>query len=175
MIAGGNKEVQLLVANAARAMTADEHLLLTQEDWIRIPGVAAREAALNPGRRFGISDRNPQGLLASELIASLLRTASTDFLTVEGRVGPVMVGETLRNAIITTIRTTGGNVESAVTNLDKIDALAKSLNQAIAQRQFAMGGKEWLLLYRALLPGVLRTGQLPSLTDAQINKILAGR
>jgi len=175
MIAGGNQEIQLLVANVAKAMTADEHLLLTQEDWIRIAGVAAREAALNPGRLFGISDKNPQGLLASELIGSLLRTASADFLAVEGRVGPVMAGETLRNAIITTIRTTGGNVESALTNLDKVDALAKSLNQAIAKRQFTMGGKEWLLLYRALLPGVLRTGQLPSLTDEQINRILSGR
>lgn len=174
MVAGGDKELQRVVANVARAMAADDHLLLTRDDWIRIAGVAAREAALNPGRLFGINDSNPDGLLASELIGRMLKTAGEDFLAADGRVGPVLVGETLRNAVVISLRTVGGNVEAAVTNLDAIDALAKNLNDAIAQRQLRMGGREWQKLYMALLPGVLRTGELPVLTDDQINRILTG-
>jgi hypothetical protein len=175
MVVGGNKEIQRLVANVAKAMTADEHLLLTQDDWIKIAGVAAQEAALNPGRLFGISAKNPQGLLANELIGRLLKTASEDFLAVDGRVGPVMVGETLREAIITSLHAVGGNIESALVNLDKIDALAKNLNIEIAKHQFTMGGKEWQKLYMELLPGILRTGELPVLTDKKIKQILAKR
>jgi hypothetical protein len=175
LVAGDNAEIQRLVMNVALAISADEHLLLTQDDWIRIAGVAAHEASLNPGRLFGISDKNPKGLLANELISRLLRTASEDFLTVEGRVGPVLVGETLRDSIITALRAVGGNIGGALTNLDKIDALAKNLNQVFAKRQFDMGGKEWLRLFNELLPGVLRTGELPVLSDKKINQILAQR
>jgi hypothetical protein len=175
MVAGGNREIQRLVANVSKAMTADEHLLLTRDDWIKIAGVAAHEAALNPGRLFGISEKNPQGLLASELMGRLLKTAGREFLAAEGRVGSVMVGETLREAIIISLHTVGGNIENALVNLDKIDALARNLNEVIVRRPFSLGGKEWQKLYMALMPGVLRSGELPVLSNKKITQILSKR
>jgi hypothetical protein len=35
-----------------------------------------------------------------------------------------------------------------------------------------MGGKEWTRIFRELLPDVLSTGVVPSLTPAEINRLL---
>jgi hypothetical protein len=172
LVVDGNEEVKRIVAAVARAMAQDKHLLLTADDWIKIAGVAAQEAALNPGRLFGISDESLAGTIASDIIGRLLKTAGDDLVRASRPVGPVMVGETLRDSIIVTLRAIGGNVKQAFENRDAIDDLASALNDAAAEQGLSMGGKEWTRLFRELLPDVLSTGVVPSLTPAEINRLL---
>lgn len=173
LIIGGDKEVQRIVASVARAIARDEHLLLTADDWIKIAGVAAREAALNPGRLFGLNDKSLEGMLAADVIGRLLKTAGDDLVRDGREVGPVMVGETLREAVIVTLRAVSGNVEQAFSRRAEIETLAVRLNDAAAARALTMGGKEWLRLFRALLPGVLTKGAVPELDDATIASVMA--
>lgn len=173
LIIGDNKEVQRIVASVAGAIAQDENLMLTADDWIKIAGVAAQEAALNPGRLFGLSETSLEGKLATDIIGRLLKAAGDDLVRDGREVGPVMVGETLREAIIVTLRAVGGNVEQAFSRRTDIEILATKLNDAADARGLTMGGKEWLHLFRALLPEVLTRGEVPQLDDAKIASILA--
>ncbi|MFT6558652.1 hypothetical protein [Sneathiella sp.] len=173
MLGTDNKDIQRVVSGVAKAMAADKKLLLTREDWVQIIAVAAEEAALNPGRLFGINDKNPEGLLATELITQLLDVAAEDLQKQTGKVGPVLIGTTLRDAITTTLRSVGGNIHAAVTHKTKMKELAQSLTQVAAARQFEIGGKEWKRLYMHLLPGVLRDGVIPTLSAEKIEDILS--
>ena len=165
LVAGGQDEVQRIVASIAGAMAEDKNLLLTADDWIKIAGVAAQEAALNPGRLFRLGEKSLKG--------KLLKAAGND-LSRDGReVGPVMIGETLREAIVVTLRGIAGNVEQAFSRRTDIETLATKLNDAAAARGLTMGGKEWLRLFRALLPGVFSKGEIPELDDARIASLLA--
>lgn len=173
LVAGGKDEVQRIVASIAGAMAEDKNLLLTADDWIKIAGVAAQEAALNPGRLFRLGEKSLKGKLATDIIGRLLKAAGND-LSRDGReVGPVMIGETLREAIVVTLRGIAGNVEQAFSRRTDIETLATKLNDAAAARGLTMGGKEWLRLFRALLPGVFSKGEIPELDDARIASLLA--
>ena len=175
MILGDRKdEVQRVVASVAKAMAADKNLLLTADDWISIAGVAAEEAARSPGRLFGLNEKSLEGQIAADVIGRLLNAAGADLVRPDRTVGPVLVGETLRDAITVTLRAIGGNVTQAFDRRGDIETLATKLNEAVAARGMTMGGKEWLRLFRALLPGVLTRGEIPTLDDATIARLLAG-
>lgn len=172
MLITGNDELKRIVSAIAETMAQDKNLLLTADDWIKIAAVLAQEAALNPGRLFGLSDTTLQGRLATDIIGRLLQAAGDDLVRADRPVGPVMVGETLREAIIVTLRGIAGNVEQAFTTRVQIEKLAVKLNEAAAAHGLKMGGKEWLRLFRALLPGVLTDGEIPVLDDAKIASLL---
>lgn len=170
----GEEDLQRIVAAVAKAIAQDEKLLLTADDWIKIAGVAAQEAALNPGRLFGINAKSANGMIAADIIGRLLKAASDDLVRADRTdVGPLMIGETLREAIIVTLRGLGGNLENASAQQAKIEDLARKLNDAAVPRRLSMGGKEWSRLFRALLPGVLTKGEIPVLDDASIALILS--
>ena len=173
LIANGNVEVQRIIASIAGAMAQDKSLLLTADDWIKIAGVAAQEAALNPGRLFGLGEKSLKGKLATDIIGRFLKAAGDDLVRDSREVGPVLVGETLREAIIVTLRGIAGNVEQAFYHRIEIETLATTLNDAATARGLTMGGKEWLRLFRALLPGVLTKGEIPELGGAKIEALLA--
>ena len=173
MVRFGNKEIRRVVGSVARAMAKDENLLLTADDWTKIAQVAAQEAALNPGRLFGLSEKTLQGQLAEDIISRLLKAAAEDLARQDREAGPLLIGETLREAIVVTLRGIGGNVEEAFNRRTEIETLAKKLNEAAATRSLTMGGKEWLRLFRALLPDVLSKGVIPELDDATIAELLA--
>lgn len=173
MLVSGNDEVKRVAAAVASAMAKDEHLLLTADDWIKIAGVAAQEAAINPGRLFGLSDTSIDGTIAADIIGRLLKAAGDDLVRDGRAVGPVMIGETLRDSIIVTLREIGGNVEQAFTNRPALETLAVTLNDAAAEHGLTLGGKEWLRLFQSLLPGVLANGEVPALDEAGIAALLA--
>lgn len=173
MAVKGNEEVKRIVAAVAGAMAQDKNLLLTADDWIKIAGVAAQEAALNPGRLFGINEESIQGTIAADVIGRLLETAGDDLVRAGRPVGPVMIGETLRDSIVVSLRAIGGNVKQAFENREAIADLAEALNDAAAAQGLSMGGKEWTRIFRSLLPDVLATGDVPSLSAAEIDRLLA--
>lgn len=173
MLVSGDEEVKRIAAAIATAMAGDEHLLLTADDWIKIAAVAAQEAAINPGRLFGLSDTSIDGTIVADIIGRLLKAAGDDLVRDGRTVGPVMIGETLRESIIVTLRGIGGNVEQAFTNRPAIENLANVLNKVAAEHGLTLGGKEWLRLFRSLLPGVLASGETPEIDEAKIAGLLA--
>lgn len=175
MLIDDKEEVERIVSAVSQAMAADEKLLLTADDWIRIAGVAAQEAASNPKRLFGINDKSIGGKLAVDIIGRLLKAAGDDFSRTDREVGPVMIGETLRDSIIFTLRAISGNVVQAFEQRAKIEDLAAKLNEAVGARGLTMGGKEWKRLFNQLLPQVLAKGEVPALTDTTIASLLAAK
>lgn len=173
LIANGNDELKRIVTSLATAMSKDENLLLTSKDWGKIVGVTMQEAAINPGRLFGLNTSSQEGLLAATIIGGILGAAGEDFKKADRKVGPVLIGKTLREAIIVTLRGISGNVEQAFEQHDTINTLATKLNEAVATRGLSMGGKEWLKLFRTLLPDVLSKGTIPTLDDDTILDLLA--
>lgn len=173
MLITSDGEVRRIAAAVAGAMAKDDKLLLTADDWIKIAGVAAQEAAINPGRLFGLNDTSLNGTIASDIIGRLLKTAGDDLVREDRTVGPVMIGETLRESIIVTLRSIGGNVEQALERRAALESLAATLNDVVAKHGLTMGGKEWLRLFRVLLPDVLDKGEIPILDDSKIELLLA--
>tara|TARA_R110002110_G_scaffold414147_1_gene643159 strand:+ start:15120 stop:17021 length:1902 start_codon:yes stop_codon:yes gene_type:complete len=173
MLVGNNEDVRRIVASMARAIAADEKLLLTEGDWKQIAAVAAQEAALNPARLFGLNEKSLNGMLADDVIRRLLNAASEDVRKQGGN--SLMVGETLRFAVITTLRGIAGNVDKALSNRVQIETLANKLNAALADKTYEFGGKEWQHLFKMLLPSVLKNGTVPELTDAKIAELLSKR
>lgn len=177
MLVGDRSELQAIVSGVAKAMAADQDLLLTADDWLEVVAVAAAEAAANPGRLFGLKEDQAAGAIGTEVIASLLQVASESFRTV-GRDGQaVMFGATLKEAIMVTLRATGGNVAQVATadGQAALKKLATNLNTVVEGSPKEYGNKEWLRLYRSQIGTVLTSGQFNNLTPAKINGILEGR
>jgi hypothetical protein len=173
LLVGEKPELGRIVAAIGKAMAADKELLLAPGDWTQIAAVAAQEAAMNPGRLFGINASSMDGELAADIIGRLLQAASNDLRNPGHVAGPVMLGQTLREAVIVTLRAISGNVQHAFAQRESIGALAENISQAVATRGLELGGKEWLGLFRALLPDVLSRGTIPTLDDAKIAALLA--
>lgn len=172
ILVGDRTEIQGLVTVIASAIAADTDLILTKKDWIAVAQVAAQEAALNPGRIFEFDEDQSSGALAGLAMKGLLKAASND-LSVEGRsVGPVLHGGTLKDALIITLRALGANITGAAERHDEIRQLADRLNAVAAKPDNAIGSKEWLRLFRAILPNVIATGTLPELSDSTIDQLL---
>jgi hypothetical protein len=176
MLVGNRTEVKAIVAGVAKAMAADNHLLLTQDNWLKIAAVAAEEAAANPGRLFGLKEDAAVEAIGTEIIGALLQTASESFKTV-GRDGQgVLFGDTLTEAIVVTLRSTGGNIAKVASPEGQaaLKKLSKNLNQVVDGSPKEFGSKEWLRLYRSLIGGVLKTGKFEDLTKADMLRILEG-
>ena len=176
MLVGDRTEVKAIVAGVARAMAADSKLLLTADNWLKIAAVAAEEAAANPGRLFGLKDDDGAGALGTEVVGALLQTASQSFEIV-GRDGKgVLFGDTLTEAIVITLRSTGGNIAKVATPEGQaaLKMLSKNLNEIINDSPEEFGSKEWLHLYRSQIGGVLKTGKFANLTKADMIRLLEG-
>ncbi len=170
-------ELQRIVATIARAIATDKDLLLTREDWLAVASSVATEAASNPGRLFGFDPKAPQTALVEPLIQGLLRVAAEQWrgaIQVPGP-KPVLFGATLREAILTVCTVAAGNVAAALANAAKIDELAKGLARVVADVPQRFGSKEWLRLYRLLLPDIVAGKALPDFTADNFEKILIGR
>lgn len=171
MIAGGNTELQAIVGGVAAAMGQDKNLLLTPDDWLAIAAVAAEEAAANPERLFSASA--PALSIGAALLTDLLSVATAEF--VAGRKGGgVLFGATLRDAMVFLLRTAVGKVKAATDNQATLKDLAKRLSDFVRSHANRYGSKEWLVLYRHLLPGVLLGTAIGALTAKRVNTILKG-
>lgn len=154
-IAGGNQDLQRVVKAVAGAMAIDRNLLLAGEDWIEIARVATAEAAMNPGRLFGL-DRNSHGQeLAADLLKVLLTTASEILAEPNIKDYSVLYGQTLREGINILIRAASGNPQNALKNIALIREYTTAISMFVAENAAQFGSKEWLRLFRKLLPHAL--------------------
>ena len=172
MIVGKDEALKQIAGAVAEAMKKDENLLLNGDDWLEIAQVAAREAAANPGRLFEIVDGDPSGTLAVKLIGAVLGGAGEILAKPDIMKKSVLFGQTLREAVIIVLHATSGIPAAAGKNLGQIEELVKDLNQLTAQFSDQLGSKEWLRLFRILLPTLLEEQPLGELTLDKANNLL---
>ena len=162
-------EVKAIVSAVARGMAADKNLLLTKEDWVEIARITTYEASRNVGRLFNIDRSSPEGDLAAHVIERMLKKAAADFP--QGGVsadGFLSFGETLRNAMITTLKHASGNAKAALSNLDALEALVSNLNHVVKSDPKAIGADEWQWLFRQFVSTAINTGSVESVSVAAI-------
>ena len=164
-------EVQAIFAGMAEAMVADDNLLLSADEWITIAGVAARNAASNPGRLFGLSTGDQGGALAVTVIKSVLEVAGQTW-TAGGRSDrPLLFGKTLESAIEALIEALAGNVKAITEEQDLVDQFLEDLLARVSANPEKFGSEGLLKVFRAFIGNVLAKGALP--TDKQIGDTLS--
>ena len=143
----------------------------------------------NPGRLFKFDDNDTGDHLAEYLIKSL-PTHAADGLKANRADTGVLIGQTLRDAVLTTLRQVASNAAGAKAHLsgDRIIELVKAISERVAVKREDvglpdLGSKEWLAIYRSLLARALTTGEIPKLIgddnkptpegEALIKKLLA--
>jgi hypothetical protein len=166
-------EVNRLVSAITAAMAQDEHLLLSQDDWMSILAVAAEEVAANPGRLVAVTGAGAAGSLLATLLTDVLGVASEQWKSGKGRAGgTVLFGATLREATVIAIRACAGQAAQALLNSAKVKELTAELADLVATKAGKYGSKEWLHLYRALIMQVIETGTV-HVDEATIDAALA--
>jgi len=168
----GTAEIDRLITAVVTAMAKDEHLLLSQEDWIAILTVAAQEVAANPGRLLSVGKSTAAGSLLGTLLGDALAVAAAQWNTAGRAGGAVLFGATLREAMIVAIRAYASNSAAALLHSAKVKDLAAQLGELVTTNLTKYGGKEWLFLYRAHIFQVIETGNLPKLDDETIEAAL---
>lgn len=190
MVAGDGKELQSVVAGVARAMASDKDLLLSGDDWLEIAAVAAEEAAADPGRLFGFEDDTPAGHLAERAIGQILAATAADIRGSRKR-GEVLFGDTLKRAIVFTLRGMASDAAAATVMLadQKLTKLVRELNELMQKAdpdgEFTYGSRDWLALYRGLFEKLLADGRLVQILGGDgeltadgrlfVEKFLSGR
>jgi hypothetical protein len=170
----GNPEVNALVGSIAAAMAADEHLLLSADDWMAIVTAAAAEVAANPGRLLPLGDGVVANTLLTTLLQDLVAVASAQWKRDGRGSGTVLFGATLREALIVAIRACASQATASLLNSAKLKQLASQITARVAGNSGRYGSKEWLCLYRVLITQVIDTGALPDpLDDRTIEAALA--
>ncbi len=181
MLGIGRTELKAIVSGVASAMAADENLLLTSDDWLKIAAVAAAEASVNPGRLFGLNEDTAEGALGAEIIGGLLTVAAAEWdkLDAEGAAGRdaghVLAGPTLRDAITVALRAAAGNARAAASAGKPIETLAARISDIVREDPEAYGGGEWLLLFREMIGNALTEGTIVDISDDEIRTILSKR
>lgn len=164
-------EVQAIVAGMAEAMAADDNLLLSADEWIEIAGIAARKAASNPGRLFGLSAGDHGQALAIAVMKSVLEVAG-DFWTQDGRKDfPLLFGETLEAALVVVVEALAGNVSALVNQPDLVNQFLRRLLKKVSEESDKFGSDGLLKVFRAFIGTVLAKGTLP--TDNEIDDALS--
>ncbi|MEJ2308455.1 MAG: hypothetical protein P8Z31_07755 [Gammaproteobacteria bacterium] len=169
-----NLALEAILKTVSAAMISDEHLLLMADDWLEIVTVAVEEAMANPERLFKLAPHNPAGVLAGQLIGMVLHAASDAARDPNTGSCSVLYGKTLRDVIIEILRAGSGNPDSIRTHIAKIEDVVRKLNELVGDNSQNFGSKEWLRLFRVLLPSALEGRELPGLDIARAEELLRG-
>ncbi len=171
MLGIDRSELQSIVAGMAQAMAADDNLLLSADEWIKIAGVAAQKAASNPGRLFGLSAEDPGDALAVTAIKAVLKVAG-DTWTKDARSDhPLLYGETLTSAIEALIEALAANVTAITAQPELIEQFLRKLLDKASEDPEKFGSQALLNVFQAFIGNVLANGSLP--TDQDIEKVLS--
>ncbi len=183
MIVGGtkaadkNKELKAIVTTVAKAMTADEKLLLTADDWIVIAQVAIETAAAYPGRLFGFDEADPQNAAVAGVIATLLMTAADGVGNVRElrQKGRVLGGTILREALEIALEELAGKVTVIIEKDPDRKKLAALMGWLVTYaKDNKIGSADWPKLYRGLLRRFLADGPFEKPTAEILKAILGG-
>lgn len=165
-------ELQTILSGIMEAMAADDDLLLSPDEWIKIAGVAAEKAAANPGRLFGlsVSADDPGQALAVKVIRSVLKAAG-EIWTQQGRAGQsVLFGKTLEKVLEASIEALAGNIAALVDQPGMVDGFLERLKDKSVAAPEKFGSDTMQDVFRGLIGNVLANGTLP--TDGEIEAIL---
>ena len=155
-------EVQAILAGIAAAMAADGNLLLSPEEWTTIAGIAARQAAANPGRLFGLSLDDPREALAGQVIQSGLEVAEEAWATGGRANGSVLFGKTLEAALAATLESLAGDVAAVAANADLPGLLLRSILDQAAAHPENFGSAGVLEAFRTFIGPVMAQGRIPA-------------
>ena len=158
-------EVQAIVAGMAETIVADDNLLLSANEWIEIAGVAARKAASNPGRLFGLSADDPGEALAVTVIKTVLRVAGNAWTAGGREEHPLLFGETLQAVLGTVIEALAANVSALAAKPNLVDQFLQILLKAASANPEKFGSEGFLKVFRLLIRDVLASGTVPKNQD----------
>jgi hypothetical protein len=158
-------EVQAIVAGMAETMVADDNLLLSADEWIEIAGVAARKAASNPGRLFGLSADDPGEALAVTVIKTVLRVAGNAWTAGGREEHQLLFGETLQAVLGTVIEALVANVSALAAKPNLVDQFLQILLKAASANPEKFGSEGFLKVFRLLIWDVLASGTVPKNQD----------
>ena len=161
MVGIQRSELQAIVAGMAEAMAADDNLLLSADEWIKIAGVAAQKAASNPGRLFGLSADDPDEALAVMVIKKVLTEAGHAWTEVGRANHPVLFGSTLQATIEAALEALTGNVSALVARPDHVDRFLQILLKTASESPQAFGSEGLLKAFRIFIADVLASGTVP--------------
>ncbi|MDD1742515.1 MAG: hypothetical protein LUQ47_04195, partial [Methanotrichaceae archaeon] len=164
-------EVHSILAGMAEAMAADDRLLLSADEWVKIAGVAAQKAASNPGRLFGLSTENQGGALAVTVIKGVLGVAGETWAGRSDR--PLLFGETLGSTLEAVIEALAGNVTAIVKKPDLVEQFLRKLLTKASANPEKFGSDGLIKLFQGFVRRVLANGTLPS--DQEIDQVLFGQ
>src|SRR5258706_7936553 len=120
IVSTDNVELKRLVSAIAGAMAQDEHMLLSQADWMAILTTAAEEVAANPGRLLGMTGGTVTGSLLATLLNDIHSVAVEAWKSNARAGGAVLFGATLRDAMQIAIRACAGQAAAALLNSAKV-------------------------------------------------------
>lgn len=169
-----NEELKRIVGAVARLIAADDKLLLSKDDWLLIAAAVAEEAAANPARLFGFKEGESKIDVVVPLIQGLVTVAAVQWRQYGRAGGAVLFGATLREAILIVVRAASGNAKAALGNKASLEQLADRIGAVVVQNPGKYGSKEWLRLYRVLVPRVLELGNVGEVDELALEAILKG-
>lgn len=179
---GHTNEVYGIARAVATFMSNPNTSLASPADWRGVIAVALEEAAKNPGTLFNLDPTaRPEGHLAVSLIGALLNNAAAAVRDVPGvgetprRLGSVLFGDTLRQAIEMTLRAAANNASMLVDQTQHVTALnafVEKVQTFVQAQNGQLGAAEWLWLYRSFVAEVIATGSADGIDDAKLTRMI---
>jgi hypothetical protein len=171
------------IAKAVATFLADpETRLASSQDWMLVVAVAVEEAAKNPDTliaRVAGPHAACENYLAVHVVRILLASASSALRASadapSGRQrGVVLFGETLREALIATLRVTADNAAVLAQGPRHLELLQEFLDQLqqFTQAQGGLGAGEWLWLYKRFVAHVIVLGDTQPIGPDQLRAAL---
>lgn len=167
MLGAKNKELNTVIAGIAAGMAADDKLLLTTDDWIVIAGIAAQQAAANPGRLFGLDENDKVEGIAIGVIQSVLTVAGTEWQLAPNA---GLSHHTLVSALKITLEKMSGNIKGLKAQPEFINEYFKLIATKATEDPDAWGSESILDVIELTISNVLKTGSLP--TSSELSDII---
>lgn len=173
IVGSGNSELARVAGALFGTLAKDHASLLSDDTWLEVASTALREVARNPGALVGIDDAHAH-TTGFDYLSALLEFAA-DQIEQHGRAqGKLLFGETLAEAAKATLEAAAANAarlgEAVV--MDAYKQLLGRLDSLAVAKAGAVGADGWLELFGQLVGPVLRTGQLPALSDDALLDLL---
>tara|TARA_R110001583_G_C5649957_1_gene408655 strand:- start:467 stop:2269 length:1803 start_codon:yes stop_codon:yes gene_type:complete len=153
------QEVKAIFSGIATAMASDNNLLLSEDEWIYIAGVAAGQAAANPARLFGLDEVGKATGVGVSVITSILTVASQHWSIASPT---PMVGKTLTAALEIVIDALAGNIQAVTGNPQLIEHYFNNLMGAIEASPEIWGSETILGFIEESISDLLVNGNLPT-------------
>lgn len=174
MIVGTNPELGRVATALFGVVGKKGASLMSEATWLDLAATALRQVSLNPGALVGASETDPAHQLGFDYLGKLLDVAAGAMETQGRRGGALLFGDTLAAAAKRLLEATAKDAAklAQVPVQKAYEQLLARLTALTASQPGGLGAAGWLALFSTLLPGVLREGTLPPMTDAELIALL---